>query len=388
MRVFEPASIVLATLTLGACVADDPTDSSDPGDTIALDQGVMTDGGTAGLSVFVLDNSPTRNAVIGYHRNRTTGALERVGVFPTGGKGSGAGLGSQGSVVLDASGDHLFAVNPGSDEVSVFEIRASALILRDIVGSGGANPISLTVRDDLLYVLNAGRDSTPGSIAGFELGDESMLPIPGSVRPLSAATVGPAQIGLSPTVDVAVVTEKATNSITTYVLDATGAAGAPIVTPSNGQTPFGFAFDHAGHLIVSEAFGGAPGASAVSSYALGADGVPVVISGSVPDGQAAACWVALGADRTAYTTNTGSNTVSGYRITGTGSIALFGDGGVTATTGAAPSDADFNAAGNLLYVLDSSADQIDVFARQSTGALVPAGTLTGLPAPSVGMAAR
>jgi len=378
MRTFDRIPLVFVAVSLAACV--DTTDS--------LDQDVQIDGGDRGLTAFVLDNSATRNAVIGFHRDRTTGLLVRVAAFPTGGKGTAAGLGSQGALVLDDAGQHLFAVNPGSDEISVFEIRGSALILRDIVASGGANPISVTVRDDLLYVLNAGRDAIAGSIAGFRLGDDSMAPIPGSIRPLSAAAVGPAQIELSPDAGVVVVTEKATNNLTTYLVDATGAASAPIVTPSHGQTPFGFAFDAAGHLIVSEAFGGAPGASAVSSYALGSDGVPVVISGSVPDGQGAACWIAIGAGRTAYTTNTASNTVSGYRIRQSGELAAFADGGVTATTGAMPTDADFNAAGSILYVLDAGADAIDIYAHQSTGALVAVGQVTGLPASTVGMAAR
>src|SRR5436853_4508110 len=149
MRTFHRIPLVFVAVSLAACV--DTTDS--------FDQDVQIDGGDRGLTAFVLDNSATRNAVIGFHRDRTTGLLARVAAFPTGGKGTAAGLGSQGALVLDDAGQHLFAVNPGSDEISVFEIRGSALILRDIVASGGANPISVTVRDDLLYVLNAGRDA-------------------------------------------------------------------------------------------------------------------------------------------------------------------------------------------------------------------------------------
>jgi 6-phosphogluconolactonase len=374
-----------AVLAIGGCV--EAADHDDP--MMEIDQDVIRDGGIGRLDVFVMDNAAARNAVIAYHRNPTTGALERVAAFPTGGKGTAAGLGSQNSVLLDETGTHLFAVNPGSDEISVFEIRTSALVLRDIVPSGGANPISLTVSGDLLYVLNAGTDTVAGSIAGFRLGDESMAPIAGSVQPLSAAAAGPAQIQFNPAGDVLVVTEKATNNLTTYVVDGTGAASAPIVTPSNGQTPFGFAFDANGNLIVAEAFGGAPGASAMSSYALGADGHPMLISGSIANGQGASCWVAIGTRPYAYTTNTGSDTVSGYRIRPNGEIALFNDGGVTATTASRPSDADFNASGMLLYVLDGGSDAIDIFrVHATTGALTPAGRLTGLPGPTVGLAAR
>jgi 6-phosphogluconolactonase len=372
-----------AALALGACV-----DGGEPEDTTeAVEQDIVTGGGTGRLDVFVMDNSDVKNRVIAFHRE-TSGALTRVAAFPTGGTGTSAGLGSQGSIVLDATRRHLFVANAGSNEVSVFEVSGSGLILRDIVRSGGQNPISLTVHDDLLYVLNAGRDGAAGKIAGFRLGDESMTPIAGSQRLLSGPSVGPAQIQFSPTGDVLVVTEKATNNITTYRVDAMGRASNPIVTASNGQTPFGFTFDRHGTLIVSEAFGGAPGASAVSSYALGPDGVPTLISGSVPSGQSAACWVAIGTRPYAYTTNTASDNISGYRVTAAGVITLLGDGGVTATTAAGPLDADFTATGGFLYVLDGGGDAIDGFVQDASGALMPVDRITGLPAASVGLAAR
>jgi hypothetical protein len=56
---------------------------------------------------------------------------------------------------------------------------------------------------------------------------------------------------------------------------------------SNGMTPFGFAFNNAGTLVVSEAFGGAANQSAASSYEAAEDGTLNVISGSVPNSQTA-----------------------------------------------------------------------------------------------------
>jgi 6-phosphogluconolactonase (cycloisomerase 2 family) len=52
-----------------------------------------------------------------------------------------------------------------------------------------------------------------------------------------------------------------------------------------------------------------------SSYEVGDDGSLARISASVGTKQAAACWVVVTpAGRFAYTTNTGSNTVSGFEI--------------------------------------------------------------------------
>ena len=57
-------------------------------------------------------------------------------------------------------------------------------------------------------------------------------------------------------------------------------------------------------MLVSEAVGGAAGASTLSSYVLGGDGAATVVSPAVPSGQAAACWVVTTRDgRFAYVSN-------------------------------------------------------------------------------------
>jgi len=45
------------------------------------------------------------------------------------------------------------------------------------------------------------------------------------------------------------VTEKAANRIDTYIVDGNGLPSAPIDNPSNGTTPFGFAFNNPGFLL-------------------------------------------------------------------------------------------------------------------------------------------
>ena len=63
-------------------------------------------------------------------------------------------------------------------------------------------------------------------------------------------------------------TERGTDSISSYVIDERGYAQGPTTIRSSGQTPYGFGLASDGSLIVSEAFGGAPGAAAASSYAV------------------------------------------------------------------------------------------------------------------------
>lgn len=217
-------------------------------------------------AVYTLTNSAAGNAVAVFDR-AADGTLTAAGSVPTGGLGTGAGLGSQGALALSGDGQRLYAVNAGSNTVTAFAVGPNGISSLGAVPSGGIRPISVSESHGLVYVLNAGDGVTAGSISGFTADARGALaPLAGSTRPLSAASVGPAQIGFSPDGTTLVVTEKATNQIVTYAVGAGGLASGASVYASSGPTPFGFAFDKRGTLIVSEAFGGA--ASALSSYAL------------------------------------------------------------------------------------------------------------------------
>lgn len=65
-----------------------------------------------------------------------------------------------------------------------------------------------------------------------------------------------------------IVTERGTDTISSYVIDERGYAQGPTTIKSSGQTPYGFGLTADGSLIVSEAFGGTTGAAATSSYAV------------------------------------------------------------------------------------------------------------------------
>ena len=335
-------------------------------------------------AVYTLTNDPAGNAVKVFDR-AGDGALTADGQFATGGTGTGAGLGNQGGLVLD--GRLLFAVNPGSDSISSFRIHGSKLELLDTDTSGGDQPISLTVDDRLLYVLNAGG---AGDITGHTISRHgSLSPLTGSTRPLSGAGVGPAQVSFDPRGETLVVTEKDTNLIDTYAVDAdTGLASGPNPQPSAGMTPFGFAFDRRGHLIVSEAFGGAADASAVSSYAV-EDGIIGAISPSVATTETAACWIVVTKNgRFTYTTNTGSASISGYSVGHDGSLTLLDADGVTGQTGPGPIDMALTRNSRLLYSLNSGDGTISGFRVRADGSLTPIGGAGGLPGAATGLAAR
>jgi len=380
MRLYLVGAILTAATTATACAGD--------GDRAGLAPDLAADkAGESGVAgaVYTASNAAAGNAILAFPRS-ADGSLGAPQSFATGGAGTGAGLGNQGGVVLSRNGRLLFAVNAGSNDISVFRVAPNGLSLLDRAPSGGQLPISVTAGRRLVYVLNAGGT---GNVSGFRLRDDGTLsPLPGSTRPLSSNAADPAQIELGADEGLLVVTEKATNVISTYTVDREGFATGPTPQASVGQTPFGFAFSK-GTLVVSEAFGGAADASAMSSYRFGAGHGLQVISASVPTTETAACWVAITPNgRFAYTTNTGSGSISGYRLEPNGRLTLLDPGGVTATTGGGPIDLAFTGNGQYLYSLNGSGSTISGFRVHSDGSLAPNGTTTGLPAGANGLAAH
>jgi 6-phosphogluconolactonase (cycloisomerase 2 family) len=347
-------------------------------------------------AVYVLMNQ-VENAVAVFNRD-AFGMLTSAGEFSTGGAGDPVPQGmdpatdplaSQGALVLDQSHQFLFAVNAGSNQISVLSISGAGLNLVDVVDSGGTRPISLTVHDDLLYVLNEG--GTP-NVTGFTIGDDGTLtPLAGSTQPLIGGTAAdPAQVSFNPDGTLLVVTEKAGNRLDTYTIDENGLPSAPIDNDSNGMTPFGFAFNNPGFLVVSEAFGGTPNASAASSYSAGDDGFLSVVSGSVANSQTASCWVVITNNgHSAFVSNTGSGTISSYDLTsndGTLTLvnAVAGDTGATS----APIDMALNVSSQFLYVLAGGLQSVISFRVGPDGSLTLLDTDAGLPLGAQGIAAK
>lgn len=352
----------------------------------AAAQGTGADTASKPGMVYVMTNDAAGNAVAAYER-AADGALSSAGTYPTGGLGTGAGLGSQGALIRSDNGRYLFVVNAGSDEITSFRIRQGTLVWADTVSSNGDMPISLTFDGRKLVVLNAGGS---GNLSAFVVTPSGRLRLlPNSTQPLSnggvGAAPGPAQVSFTPNRRQLVVTEKASNLLLTYNVTRDGIQ-PPTMHPSTGQTPFGFAFGNRNILIVSEAFGGAADASALSSYLVSSDAVTTV-SPSAATHQTAACWVVVtGNGKYAYTTNAGSASVSGYAVAHDGSLTLLDDDGRTGQTGTAPADAALSRNSQYLYVLNGGSDTISAFAVEADGSLTALGEVA-VPATSVGIAA-
>ena len=345
----------------------------------------LADGRTG--DVYLMTNQPAGNSVMVFHRD-AAGTLTFAGNFASGGNGAGTGadpLGSQGSLVLSGDERLLFAVNAGSNSVSVFGVSGDQLKLINTVPSGGTMPVSVAVRHDLVYVLNAG--GTP-NISGFRIDPETnqLVPLAGSTQNLpGGAAAAPAQVSFSSEGTVLVVTEKGTNRIDTFTLDD-GLPRPGVAHPSNGTTPFGFAFGRDNVAIVSDASGGPSGTSALTSYEVEEDGKLEVISPAVGDTQTAACWVVVPRNgKFAYTSNTGSGTISSFTVSDGGKLALLNV--TAASTGGTPVDMALSNDSRFLYERNGNGT-IGGFRIEADGSLTAVTSATGIPAGSQGIAAR
>ena len=325
------------------------------------------------LPVFVQTNDVTGNQIVTYVPD-AHGGLHLVGRTDTGGDGFALGgaavddLASEGGLSFDPATDLLVGVNAGSDTISEFHTNGSQLGFRRVAPSGGTVPVSVAVRGDLIYVLNAGGT---GEVQGFYA--STLTPVPGSARSLGL-TPGvtpqflntPGEIGFSPDGRQVIVTTKANGSnIDVFGVTPWGGLTAPTVNASATPVPFGFTFDHSGHLVVTEA-----GTSALTTYALNPTGT-VTELGSVTDGLAALCWVANAGNRFFYGSNAGSATVTTYTISASGTPALVG----STATDAGPIDLVAAPDSSALYVETGGSDLVDSFAVTPTGALIATGSV-------------
>jgi 6-phosphogluconolactonase len=335
--------------------------------------------GTPG-AVYAMTNDAYGNEIVIFDR-KANGKLAEVGTIATGGDGSGGGLdplGSQGSLVLSEDHRWLLAVNAGSDQISVFKVFPEGLSLVDVVGSGGDFPVSVTIYHDLVYVLNA---LTP-NITAFTLSFTGELtPIADSIRLLGEGAF--AQIGFDPQGNNLVVTDKGEHEILVFSLESDGTSTAPVTTPSSGLAPFGFIFDRRGHLLVSEA-----GSGAASSYRILLDDTLELLSASVPNGQAATCWIAGNKSGDIFTSNTASGNVSAYKLLAGNGRLLLRD--AIAGTAFSPIDMAITADGRFLYALDPGNGAVHMFRIDRDGGLTDLGAIAavGLDIFANGIAAR
>ena len=353
--------------------------------------------------VYVLTNQSEGNTIVVLDR-AADGTLTRVQEVSTGGLGSGPiplpppiggpnPLDSQDALIATPDNRFLLAVNAGSNELSVLAVTHDGLKLIDKVATGGEYPVSATIHHGIVYVVNS--HGNP-NINGFVLDIAGRLhPIPNSTRSAGAPGSAPAQIAFSKSGDLLLVTERLANLIDVFRMNDDGLPGAHAQLTSNNHTPFGVSFGHDDIVAIAETNERVPripvinGAS-VSTYRITGGDSLEPISVAVADHQSAACWIRFTPDgRFAYVSNTGSGTLSSYRVSRHGELTLYQE--IAADTGgpkSVPIDLSITRNGKFLYVLSSLIGTIQGYRIEEDGSLSPVSTAAGFPISVQGIVAR
>ncbi len=371
-------------------------------------------------TVYALTNSFVKNEVVIYDR-ADNGALTEAGRVDTGGIGTnvfesstgmlllGSAAGQSSPVDLGGGSDLLFAANAGSDNISVFQVTPTGLRLVELAPSGGERPISLTVRNGLLYVLNSGgaltgaglcNAGTP-TISGFRVSaDGQLTPLPNSTRSLSGGiSAGCTQVSFNPAGNVLIVTQWVGNRIDAFTIGADGVPTGPIVNQPAGANenpygsgPFGFTFDKGGRMLASQNFAQQLGLGGAASYTVGSDGRITPIGGVVHNGSTDPCWMAITPDgRFAYMQQFGPVPFANVGVSPkdrrgfTGSFQVGADGALTsldpqaADVGVGGADLAIAGGGRFLYARNSIVGTIKGFRIEGDGRLTLVTTVAGLP---------
>jgi 6-phosphogluconolactonase (cycloisomerase 2 family) len=328
-------------------------------------------------TVFVQTDNTAGNEIVAYHR-AADGSLHRRGTFPTGGDGGVLDgsvvdhLASSHSLTYDGAHHLLFAVNAGSNTVTVFSVDGDRLRREQIIASGGTFPVSVAADKDRVYVLNA-RDG--GSVQGYLITRGKRLQrVTGWNRQLGLDTAAtpefthtPAQVSFTPDGSQLVVTTKSGgSSIDVFRVSPLGAPSArPTVNVEEGGQPFGFTFDRQNRLVVTDGVN-----NAVLTYRLRRDGRVVQLD-DAPTGQQATCWIAR-AGSYFYASNAGSNNLSGFRQTRPPALRPLG----TTPTDTGTVDSAVAPGDRFLYVQTGGTGTVDAFRVGAGGSLTPVGTVT------------
>ena len=299
--------------------------------------------------VYTITNPDGPNAVAAYERNPETGELIFLGTYPTGGRGAGRLIDSQSPLVVNAEGTLLFAVNPGSDDISVMAINDDgSLALRDgPVPSRGVEPASLALRGDLIYVANKGDAVDPPNYSGFFVGSDGTL------------TRIKRRIGLAFGDNPTQVLFTRDGGTLIGIRFGSGGLDSLAVRPNgrlrlrsqlNDQRgPFAAVFNPVAgeQLIVADAR--LPGAS---SYVMREDRSLTQITSVSNRPERAACWIVAHSDGSrAWVSNTGTNSLSLYTIGAEGALSLASTHS-TAAYGRTPFEIALDPGNRFLYQLN------------------------------------
>jgi hypothetical protein len=362
-------------------------------------RGLMSASGLGhGAQSFVYtetDNSNlNQNAVIAYRQN-AQGQLTQIGSFKTDGTGVANPQGLLGpddsdkEVIASPDGRFVFAVNQGSNSVAEFRVNPNGsldLVGRSAVNSGGTEPVSLSIADGRLYVVNRGNEvqgetaTVAPTITVFNI-----LPFGGLTRDAAATTKLP--LGLSPSqLLISSKSQEAfldtftppplnnvaeANEVVPFQIAANGSlvpiSSGGVGAPVNPPLLLGLSQHPTKNII----YAGLTGANQVGVFSVDGAGNlkladTVAVQGSGP------CWTLVSANgKFLYTIDTGTNSVGVFSLANPlkpVQIQEFTLGGPqnstgdpTATSETTNFEFSLNPSGNTLFVIDHQTDAAGTF---------------------------
>lgn len=302
--------------------------------------------------VYTMTNPDGPNAIAAYEANPETGELVFLGTFPTGGRGTGRPVDSQSPLVANTDGTRLFAVNPGSDDISVMAIGPDGLltIVDEPVASRGVAPSSLALRNNLLYVANKGNADEPPNYSGFRVGSDGSLT---RVRRRVTLAIGdnPTQVLFNRDGSMLIGIRFGSGGLDCFAVRSNGKLRL-LAELNNQRGPFAGVFNPIANaqLIVADAR--LPGAT---SYLVSEEGSFEQIAAISNAPERAACWIVAHPDgQRVWVSNTGTNSVSLYSTAVGGLLSLAGTHN-TAAFGRTPFEIALDPRSRFLYQLNIGA---------------------------------
>ncbi len=335
-----------------------------------------------GERVYVMTNDASKNEVLAYERG-SDGSFYSIGSYETGGRGSGGTtdpLESQGALTLSQDHSLLFAVNAGSGTVSSFAVKGDRLVLVDREPTDGAEPVSVAQFGSFVYVLNQG---AYGGVTVFSVdGQGHLTQVSKSAFLLSNTGAGGASVSVSPNGQFLVVVERLSNNIDTFHILPDGTLSAITTIPSQNPGAFSAIFSQGGQMLVSETGpASAADGSTISSYNINSDGSITAISSAVPTFGAGNCWAVFTPNGNwVYTSNSGSDSISGFNVAKNGALTPIGSTIVgNNPPGSHNVDIAVSVDGKYIYTQNSNTGTIGVFSINSDGTLQAEQGISGLP---------
>jgi len=277
---------------------------------------------------------------------------------------------------IDRSGQFAYATNYLSPTISVYKIETTGALTPGTAVATGTNPNSITIHPtdpgQFVYTANYGSANisaykigaegalTDGSTAGTETNPYSVTIIPKDAT-LSGKYAYAANFG--------------SNTISVYAIDQTSGALSLVATVAAGTNPHSVTIDPSGKFAyVSNA-----GSNNISVYAIdqtsGALINPTVVDAGMMNPAAVTIIpsTATLSGKYAYVANTGSNTISVYKIETTGALTALS----LISTEGNPSTIAIDKTGKFALTANYTSNTISSYTiDQTTGVLVWVSTVS------------